>query len=146
MPLLRLDPTDWDHWRDDMIRLWNRVTPDGWTMGNQPAYWVTDASDHVQMEMELPGVDPKGVDLDVDDQTVSVHGQWPGHGIGMETGRRQGEFSLTVGLPSAVNPYNARAEFHHGLLRVEMPKAVGPRRRLDIHVPSGALAESTKPM
>lgn len=153
MPLLRLDPSDWDrwdHWRDDMMRMWNRFTPDGWTLGNQPSYWVTEAGDRVLLEMELPGVDPKGVDLDMDDQSVTVHGQWRPPEVGMDTGRRRGEFGLTINLPAAVNPAAATAAFHHGLLRVEMPKAVGPRRRLDIQIAgddvAGALDGSTKPM
>jgi HSP20 family protein len=149
VPLLRLDPTEWDRWdrwRDDMLRMWNRFTPDGWTIGNQPSYWLSDGSDTVVLEVELPGVDPKGVDLDVDDQSVTVRGQWRAPEVGSEGGRRQGEFGLAVTLPTAVNPANATAEFHHGLLRVEMPKAMGPRRRLDIRVTGDSQSRSQRPM
>lgn len=148
MPLLRLDPTEWDrwdHWRDDMMRMWNRFTPDAWTLGNQPSFWVSDAGNSVVVEMELPGVDPAAVDLDVDDQSVAVRGQWRPREPGVDTSRRQGEFGLTVTLPTAVNPTNASAEFHHGLLRVEIPKAVGPRRRIDIRVTPGP-EPRTRPM
>ena len=134
MPLFRFDP-EMDRWRDDMVRMWNRMTQEwGPTMSQLPAYHVAETADTVLLEVELPGVDPSEVELDADTDAVSVRGIWPAPPLGAQSNRRSGHFDLTVSLPAEVDPDGANAGFHHGLLTVELPKAAGPRRRLTIRV------------
>lgn len=135
MPLFRLDP-DMDRWRDDMMRVWNRMTQDiGGSLSANPNHFVVDAGDMVLVEVELPGVHPDQVELDADTESITIRGTWPESTMAIGGGlRRTGSFALTVGLPTDVDPDRANAHFHHGLLKVELPKAMGPRRRLPIQV------------
>jgi HSP20 family molecular chaperone IbpA len=65
---------------------------------------------------------------------LSVRGTWPATPLGLESRRRTGAFHVTINLPAEVDPNGATAQFRHGLLTVDLPKAAGPRRRLDIRV------------
>ncbi len=138
MPLFRWD-SDMDRWRDEMMRAWNRMTQDfGRGFDSEPDHYLVDVGDRLVLEVELPGANPDQVDLEVDDESVSVRGEWPAAPEGLETVRRQGPFTLSVNLPAEIDPDNTEAQFHHGLLRVEMPKAAGLRRRLPISIQSAA--------
>jgi HSP20 family protein len=131
MPLFRLDP-EMERWRDDMLRMWNRMTQDvGGLFAAQPAHYVRDVGDAVVVEVELPGLDPAGVELEADPEGITVRGAWPERPDD-DTARRRGAFSLSVNLPVNVDPDRATADFRHGLLTVTLPKAVGPRRKLPI--------------
>lgn len=133
-----------DRWRDDMMRFWNRMTQEfGQNLGTGPAHYVAEAGDEVVVEVELPGVDPETVELEADAECLTIRGHWPSLRLGVESARRQGPFALTVMFPTETDPDQARAHFTHGLLTVEMPKATGPRRRLDIQVHSGSLDSGT---
>jgi HSP20 family protein len=124
-----------DRWRDDMMRMWNRMTHEFvQVMNHQPRYYITEEPDAVILECEMPGVDPAAVDLETDGQCVTVRGTWPPAPAGVDSTRRTGAFQLTVNLPAEVDPDGARARFRHGLLTVELPKAAGPRRRLPIDI------------
>ncbi|MGC8487098.1 MAG: Hsp20/alpha crystallin family protein [Clostridia bacterium] len=134
MPIFRWD-TDMDRWREDMMRYWNRMTQDfGRAFDSEPDHFLADTGDRLVLEVELPGADPRQVDLDVDQESVTVSGHWPDAPQGFEHIRRQGSFSLQVNLPADVDAERAEAHFQHGLLRVELPKSVGPRRRLPINI------------
>ena len=137
MPLFRLDP-EMDRWRDDMMRMWNRMTHEfSQVMAHQPSHYVSEGTDSVVVEVELPGVDPSGVDVEADTECLTVRGTWPAAPLGLESHRRTGPFQVTINLPQDVDPNGANAQFRHGLLTVELPKASGPRRRLDVRVHSG---------
>src|SRR5579875_96184 len=141
MPIFRWD-SDMDRWRDDMMRYWNRMTHDvGRAFDSEPDHYLADTGDRLVLEVELPGADPRQVDLDVDNESLSLSGRWPEAPEGFEHIRRQGAWSLHINLPAEVDSERAEAHFQHGLLRVELPKSVGPRRRLPINVDADAGAE-----
>ena len=137
MPIFRWD-TDMDRWREDMMRYWNRMTQDfGRAIDSEPDHFLVDTGTKLVVEVELPGTDPRQIDLDVASDSITVSGRWPEAPAGFEHIRRQGQFSLQLNLPGDVDAERAEAHFQHGLLRVELPKSVGPRRRLPIHVQAG---------
>jgi HSP20 family protein len=146
MPLFRWD-SDFDRWRDDMMRAWSRMTQDfGRGFDSEPDHYLVDTGDKLVLEVELPGVQPDQVDLEVDAEGITVRGEWPQAPAGLETVRRQGEFTMYVNLPAEIDPEHAEAHFHHGLLRVDLPKTVGPRRRLPISVTSDGATEKRPPL
>jgi len=129
--LLRWDPTDMDRWRDDMLRMWGRMRED-WNFDNtRPRTHLHEIDNGYLVEFELPGVDPSKVEIDIDDQSVSVRGEFPAHPI--ESDQRAGEtFHAVVSFPSEINPDTAQADYRHGLLAITAHKARGRRRRLEL--------------
>jgi HSP20 family protein len=146
LPLFRLDP-DMDRWRDDMMRMWNRMTHEfSQAMSHNPVCYVSEGDDVVIVEVEIPGVDPAGVDVEADPDSLTVRGSWPPVPLGIDSRRRTGSFVSVVSLPADVDPEAAQAHFQHGLLTVELPKVTGPRRRLNIQVEPGARGTGGAPV
>ena len=132
MTLLRWDPQDADRLRDEMTRMWNRVRED-WNIDNtRPKSHIHQVENGYWIEFELPGVDPAQVSIEVDQDSVSVRGQFPASPI--ERDAREGEsFHAVVNLPSDIDPDSAEADYRHGLLSIRVGKAGGRRRQISIN-------------
>jgi HSP20 family protein len=81
--------------------------------------------------VELPGVDPDGVHVVVDDHRLIIAGERPRpriDGAGWQQMEIEyGPFQRTIGLPDDVDPAQATAEYEHGLLRIVMPVVKRPQ-------------------
>lgn len=131
MALLRWDPHEMDRFRGDMSRLWNRMREDWNLDSSRPRTHLHQIENGYLVEVELPGVDPELVDIEVDEESISIRGQFPGTPI--ENEAREGEsFHATIGFPSAIDPETADANYQHGLLRITVHKTSTRRRRIDI--------------
>jgi HSP20 family protein len=141
------DITRWDPFRDlvsiqdELNRLFGRtfgessmsrpVTEGAW----MPALDVYETPDKVVATMDLPGLDPKEVDVSVEDRTLTVTGK---REFVQETDeqnyhrveRRYGQFSRAIRLPETADAERVRANFDKGVLTIEVPKieAAKPRR------------------
>jgi len=89
---------------------------------------VYETDHEVVVRAELPGVDPKSVNVTVQDNTLTVEAE--AREEQEERGRnylrrelRYGQFSRTVALPAEVKPDAAKATFRNGLLEVRVPKS-----------------------
>ena len=131
MALIRWDPQDVDRFRDDMTRFWTRVRDD-WNLDNtRPRTHLHAIANGFMVEFELPGVDPKDVSIEVDEESINVRGAFPG--AHDENDQRQGEdFHALVHFPSEINPDTAEAQYRHGLLSVKVFKSMGRRRKIEI--------------
>lgn len=131
MPLLRWDPQETERLRDEMSRMWSRVRED-WNLDDtRPKTHVHQVENGFVVEFELPGVDPELVSLEVDQDSISVKGQFPASP--MERDIRAGEqFHAVVNLPSDIDPDSAKAEYRHGLLDIHVNRASGRRRQISI--------------
>lgn len=83
---------------------------------------------------ELPGIEADKVDISVNGRTFTLSGQRDA-GKDEENAnyhrqeRFTGHFSRTVELPFAVDNDKVKAQLHHGILRVILPRAENDRRR-----------------
>ena len=103
-----------------------------------PAINLYDAGDRYLLTAELPGIDPKEIDLSITAETLTFRGErrCP-PGIVEETYRRQerrfGRWSRAVTLPERVDSSKIAAQFAHGILTVTIPKDTDARpRRIDV--------------
>lgn len=105
----------------------------------RPAVDVREEKDAWLFEVELPGVDPAGVEVTADNGVLTVRGeksaerregdesQW--HIVERLTGAFQRSFQL----PAQVVEDRIEASFAHGLLTVRAPKAEVPKpRRIEV--------------
>ena len=93
----------------------------------QPPVNVYEDKDHVAIEVQLPGIDLKDIDLSVKEQTLSLHGERKAETEKSKDGyhireARYGKFSRSFALPSTVNPEEAKATYEKGVLMITVPK------------------------
>ena len=132
MPLVRFEPNDFDHFRDDVNRFWNRMRED-WNLDQtRPKSHLHRTDDGYLVEFELPGVDPNAVEIEVDLDSITVSGQFPASPL--EQDKRAGEsFSAVINFPTEINPDSAEAEYRHGLLSVRTHRTQAKRRHIPIN-------------
>jgi HSP20 family protein len=107
-------PEEWPEFRFPRIRT--------------PRMDIYEEDDKVVAEVELPGVDPKNIEVEVKDNVLRVTAK--GKEVKEEKGkgyykREMGEryFKREVLLPTEVVEEKAEAEYENGILRVTIPKA-----------------------
>ena len=159
--MMRWDPFgDMVSLRDAMNDLFEQSTvrPTG-TFGRMlstPVDVYTEGDNYV-VQVALPGVNPDSVDVSVQDNTVTISGQFgsaeekpsggqptnqeresqPTQGQGSQQANRRylhrelmrGRFERTITLPTDVNGDQAHAECHNGLLSLTLPKAESAKRK-----------------
>ena len=102
---------------------------DEWALGGSwaPAVDIFEQGNDIVLKAELPGVDPKDVDIRLENNVLSLRGQRK-----LETEvkresyhrveRSYGAFSRSFTLPTVVDQGSIKAEFKDGLLRLTLPK------------------------
>ncbi len=110
----------------------------GPTVGVYPSVNVFDAGDAFVVKAEVPGVDPKDVQLEVEDDTLVIRGQRsfsePSRDAAFHRRERgQGQFRRVVRVPGRVAADEAKAQYRAGVLNVTIPKAKETRpRRVEV--------------
>ena len=109
-------------------------SPSGRTGGLYPPVNVFDRSDAYVVKAEVPGVDPAKIEINVEDDTVTLRGQRaltePGATAAYHRRERgQGEFRRLIRLPGRVAADEAKAQTRNGVLTVTIPKAKEARPR-----------------
>ena len=105
--------------------------PFGWT----PAVNVVETDAEMTLTAELPGVAPEDVEIELENNVLSIHGEKKVEREEKEEGkvriyeRAYGEFTRSFTLPATVNPEKIAAEFENGVLTVHMPKTAEARGR-----------------
>jgi HSP20 family protein len=98
---------------------------------------VFDRDGTMIVRVELPGLDPKDVDVRVEDQMLVVEGERqddrPEEG-GPRSGWGYGPFRREIALPQSADPSDLRGRFRNGLLEVAVPQPRREERRKRIKV------------
>lgn len=105
----------------------------------RPAVDVREEKDAWLFELELPGVDPAGVEVTADNGVLTVRGEKTAERREGEDGqwhiveRVTGAFQRSFQLPQSAVEDRIEANFAHGLLTVRAPKAEVPKpRRIEV--------------
>jgi HSP20 family protein len=148
--LVRFDPfRDLTTLRDEMNRLFTRTLGEGSSSGSAwtPAWDIFDTADAIVLRAELPGLSAEDIDIEVDDNVLTLKGERrfedkveEGRYYRLE--RAYGNFQRSVTLPQGVKADDITATFDRGVLTVRVPKAeeVKPRK---IAVGPGVVEAST---
>lgn len=129
----------WDPFRDlvsiqdELNRLFGRtftgVEPTRPTAAGawMPSMDVYETEDKIVATIELPGIDPKDVEVAVEDSTLTVSGAREFSSEIQEENvhrieRRYGSFSRAITLPQTADTEKVEAAFDKGVLTVEVPK------------------------
>jgi HSP20 family protein len=148
--VVRFDPfRDITSLRDEMNRLFTRTLGEGSSAGSAwtPAVDIFDAADAIVLKAELPGLTPDDIDIEIDDNVLTLKGERRfeekvEEGRYYRVERAYGSFQRSVSLPQGVKPDEIKATFEHGVLTVRVPKAeeVKPRK-IAVAAGNGAATE-----
>jgi HSP20 family protein len=92
-----------------------------------PAVDVRETKDALEISAELPGIDPKDVELSVESGVLTLKGSREFEkAIDGETYHRveraYGSFERSFSLPTNVDPDQVKAVYRHGVLHLTLPK------------------------
>ena len=135
--LVRWDPfREVTSLRDEVNRLFSRTLGDGqggsaWS----PPVDVFDTKDAIVLKAELPGLTPEDIDIEIDDNVLTIRGErrleeTVEEGRYYRLERAYGSFARSLSLPQGVKADEVSAAFDGGVLEVRVPKAdeVKPRK------------------
>jgi HSP20 family protein len=126
MSMIRWTPfRELENFFDDMDDMFLPVARRG---AFAPAMDVYEDGDNLVAEVSIPGLDPKDVDVTVENGILTIQGQTKAESEKREKGYyrrevRAGAFRRAVQLPLAVEGDQAKAIYEHGLLKITIPKA-----------------------
>ena len=95
---------------------------------------VVETEDQIRVLVELPGMQAEDVDLDVENNVLTISGEKREERREEKdtwhlSERRYGKFSRSFVLPRGVDQEKIRASFENGVLSVTIPKSEKARRR-----------------
>lgn len=131
----------WEPFRD-MLSLQERVNrifeesfrtrtsgEEDWALGGSwaPAVDIYEQDNNIVLKAELPGLDPKDVDIRLENNTLTLQGE---RKLDTEVKRESyhrversyGTFTRSFTLPAVVDQQNIKADYREGVLRVTLPK------------------------
>ena len=129
-----VDLFDWNRVLDSFftdVPLWNSRTP---------AVDVKEEDKRYLMEVELPGLTEKDIDVKVEDNILTLSSKKEESKEEKKDGyliheRRRAEFARTFVLPNDADREQINAEFKNGLLMVQIPKKPEAQpRKIDVKV------------
>jgi len=114
-------------------RVWEGDFPDWPSFGEwSPKLDVADTKDALVVKAEVPGIDPKEIEVTLQDQTLTIKGEKKEekeekaeHRYRAE--RSYGAFVRAIRLPVPVEAAKVTAAFKHGVLTVKLPKGAGAK-------------------
>jgi HSP20 family protein len=123
--------TELDRLIHEVVAATETAARGGWT----PAVDAIDLGEALRVQVEVAGVAPEDLKVDIEGSTVRVQGRRrlsfgsPGRIRFHCLERQEGSFSRQVEIFEPVNFSKATARLERGLLCVELPKVVDRRRR-----------------
>jgi HSP20 family protein len=133
MAIVRFEP--FRDLQDRMNRLFHEsyrsqpTADDDWALGGSwaPAVDIYEHESNIVLKAELPGVDPKDVDIRLENNTLTVRGERKlDSEVKKESYHRversYGTFTRSFTLPTVVDQAAIQAQFKDGVLRLTLPK------------------------
>jgi HSP20 family protein len=130
--------------RRDMERLFSRYRSDfgigllPWESEAGPSFDLSETKDRLVLRVDLPGVDPKDLEISVSGDRLTLKGRRQAETV-KDTGRyhtverRFGSFSRTLNIPCKVKMDDIQATLKDGTLEIVMPKC-GPEEPKGIKI------------
>lgn len=115
-----LAPANWDNFGD---------------FGRVPAAELTEADDALNLKLEVPGMEPKDLDVQVMADRVAISGERKSETKTEDNGRTQtefryGKFQRVIPLPTTIQNTNVTAEYKDGILKLTLPKSEEEKNRV----------------
>ena len=143
MPLIRWQPLrEIDELQQEMNRFFDVLVPKE-SIGNGersllnfvPSAELIDTPEAVNLKLEVPGIDPKDIDIEVTPDSVSIRGERKSESMIEEKGVtrtefRYGEFHRVIPLPVRIKNTDVKATYKDGILTLALPKVEEEQNRV----------------
>ena len=152
MAIVRFDPLReierFDPFREmsslqrEMNRLFDRMMTTGGEGGQEiagyafiPAAEIHETPEEIQLKVEVPGMEPKDLDVKVTAEAVAITGERKSEIKQDDKGMRRsefryGRFQRIIPLPARIQNDKVQAEFQNGVLSLRLPKAEEEKNRV----------------
>jgi HSP20 family protein len=116
-----------------------------------PAVDVYEDEHQVTLKIEVPGIDEKDIDVQVENHTLTVHGERKIEKDEIEENYRRverhyGTFTRTFTLPQTVDTESVSATYDKGVLNIALPKkAEAKPKQIKVNVSSEKSIEAKGP-
>ncbi len=119
--------------RREMDRLFDRLTEwkPSFLRGEEgkwiPTLDISETSKEIIVKAELPGIDPKDIDVSVTGNTLKIQGERKQETEEEDENfhkieRSYGAFFRSIQLPAEIDPDNVKAVYDKGVLILKLPK------------------------
>lgn len=136
----------------DMDRIFSRMGAEPRAEASAVAWMpkinVKQSGDDIAVHVELAGIKPEDVDIEVTDGVLTIRGERKSDEAREGEGwlvreSSYGSFERSMVLPEGVEPDSIKADFHDGMLEVHVPKALEAARPKTTKVAIGTAAEQS---
>src|SRR5882762_221931 len=92
-----------------------------------PPVDIYEDEHNITLKLEVPGIDEKDIDVRIDNNTLTVHGERKIEKEEKEENyrrveRQYGSFTRSFTLPSSVDPAQVSADYNQGVLKIKLAK------------------------
>ena len=154
--------TRWDPFRefstlqDRMNRLFRDSFGEGrdealTSTGFAPAVDVYEDEHNVTLKIEVPGIEEKDIDVRIENNTLTVHGERKFEKEEKEENfrrleRQYGSFTRTFSLPNTIDAEKVSANYDRGVLKIALPKkAEAKPKQIKVNVGGEKVLEGKGP-
>lgn len=100
-----------------------------------PAAELQETADAIALKLEVPGMEPKDLDVQVTAQAVSISGERKSETKTEQKGMtrsefRYGRFQRIIPLPARIQNDKVQAEYTNGILNLTLPKAEDEKNKV----------------
>lgn len=155
MAIMRWDPFgEMLRMQRDMDRIYSRLGS-AEERSTQSVAWmprinVKQSGDDISVRVELAGIRPEDVDVEITDGVLIIKGERKADETKEGEGwlvreSSYGSFERSIVLPEGVDPASIRADFHDGMLDVHVPKALEAAKPKTTKVAIGGVTPTEAP-
>ncbi len=116
-----------------------------------PPVDIYEDEHNITLKLEVPGIDEKDIDVRIEGNTLTVHGERKIEKEEKEENfrrieRQYGSFTRSFTLPSSVDPAQVSANYDKGVLRINLAKkAEAKPKQIKVNVGSERTLEAKAP-
>ena len=116
-----------------------------------PPVDIYEDEHNITLKLEVPGIDEKDIDVRIDNNTLTVHGERKIEKEEKEENfrrveRQYGSFTRSFTLPSTVDPQQVSADYNQGVLKIKLAKkAEAKPKQIKINVGSEKMLGAKAP-
>jgi HSP20 family protein len=116
-----------------------------------PPVDVYEDEHNITLKIEVPGIEEKDIDVRIENNTLTVHGERKFEKEEKEENyrrveRQYGSFTRTFTLPNTVDHEKVQADYDKGVLKVQLAKkAEAKPKQIKVNVGSGKTLEAKAP-
>jgi len=139
-PFRELTPfRDFERMRREMDRIWDTFFERGISRGEEEEGWlpsldVAETKNEIVVKAEVPGMDPKDIDISLSDGLLTIKGEKKQEREEKEENyhlveRSYGSFTRSIRLPKEIQSDKINASYKNGVLKVVLPKSEEAKKK-----------------